>query len=165
MTQISKSRGVALVISLLMLVAITLLAISAIRNTTVQEKMAANLGDREVAKLVAEATLAYASTQLDKTNGATWYTETLPVPADGTADHWNDPTIWVNAGKYPLTINSVSHTGEFIVENLGLWTSRQDPSCKQKENPLCERQTVRITARNQPKDGRSNVMIQVVWRQ
>lgn len=165
MTRISKSSGVALVISLLMLVAITLLAVSAIRNTTMQEKMAANLGDREVAKLVAEATLAYASTQIAVANGQSWYTDALPVPLDGTADQWNDPAVWSKAGSRVVTINNVNHTGEFIVENLGLWTSRQDPGCKQKENPLCERQTVRITARSKPKDGRANAMVQVVWRQ
>ena len=60
MTRYSKSRGMALVISLLLLIAITLMAVSAIRNTTMQEKMSANLNDREVAKQVAEATLSYA---------------------------------------------------------------------------------------------------------
>ncbi len=165
MLTIHKNRGVALVISLLMLVSITLLAISAIRNTTMQEKMAANLGDREVAKLVAEATLTFASTQLGVANGASWYTAALPIPANGTPDQWNNPLIWANAGTRTVTINSVNHTGEFLVENLGLWTSRQDPSCKQKENPLCERPTFRITARNKPIDGRASVMVQVIWRQ
>ncbi len=165
MRNLHQNRGVALVISLLMLVAITLLAVSAIRGTTVQEKMAANLGDREVAKLVAEATLAHASTQLAVANGMSWYTAALPVPANGTPDQWNNPAFWANAGTRTVTINSVNYTGQFIVENLGLWTSRQDPGCKQKENPLCERQTFRITARNQPQDGRSSVMLQVVWRQ
>ncbi len=165
MTRLSKSRGVALVISLLMLVAITLLAISAIRNTTMQEKMAANLGDREIAKQVAEATLNFASTQLAAANGSAWYTAALPVPANGTADQWNNPIFWANAGSRTVTINSVNYTGQFIVENLGLWASRQDPTCKPKENPLCERQTYRITARNTPVNGRSSVMLQVVWRQ
>ncbi|MFN6263834.1 MAG: PilX N-terminal domain-containing pilus assembly protein, partial [Chromatiaceae bacterium] len=42
-----QQRGIALVLSLLMLVAITLLAVSAMRGTTLQEKMASNLNDRE----------------------------------------------------------------------------------------------------------------------
>ena len=165
MTRLSKSRGVALVISLLLLVAITLLAISAIRNTTMQERMAANLSDREVAKQVAEASINFAATQLNVANGTAWYTPALPVPANGTADQWNNPIFWANAGQRVVTINGVNFTGQFIVENLGLWASRQDPTCKQKENPLCERQTYRITARNQPIAGRSSVMLQVVWRQ
>lgn len=165
MTRLSKSRGVALVISLLLLVAITLLAISAIRTTTMQERMAANLSERELAKQIAEATISFAATQLNVANGAAWYTPALPVPANGTPDQWNNPLIWANAGTRTVTINSVNHTGEFLVENLGLWTSRQDPSCKQKENPLCERPTFRITARNRPIEGRASVMVQVIWRQ
>lgn len=164
MTRFSKSRGIALIVSLLLLVAITLMAVSAIRNTTMQEKMSGNLIDREVAKQVAEATLAFASTQLPFVNGAAWYTAALPVPAPGVQDAWNNPLIWANAGTRTVTINGVNHTGEFIVENLGLWASRQDPTCKPRENPLCERQTYRITARNAPLNGRSSVMLQVVWR-
>jgi len=164
MTRFNKSRGMALVVSLLLLVAITLLGVSAIRNTTMQEKMSANLNEREVAKQVAEATVSFASTQLAFVNGASWYIAALPTPQVGIVDPWNNPLIWANAGTRTVTINSVNYTGEFIVENLGMWASRQDPTCKPRDNPLCERQTYRITARNAPIEGRSSVMLQVVWR-
>lgn len=164
MTQFKKSRGVALVISLLLLVAVTLLAVSAIRNSTMQEKMATNLNDRELAKQIAEATINFASTQIAGAPGKAWYIEQLPTPQKNIADQWNRTALWANAGKSTITINSVNYVGEFVVENLGLWTSKQDPTCKPKENPLCERQTYRITARNAPATGRSTVMLQVVWR-
>ena len=61
---ISQSRGMALVVSLLLLVAMTLLAVSAMRSTTLQEKMAANFNDREIAKQVAEATVRQVGTTL-----------------------------------------------------------------------------------------------------
>lgn len=162
--QQNHQRGIALVLSLLMLVAITLLAVSAMRGTTLQEKMASNLNDREVAKQVTEATLRQVSTLLPPAAGSAWFNAPIPVPLQGTADRWNNPLVWANAGTVAVVVNGVSYNGQFLVENMGFWTSRQDPTCKPKENPLCERQTYRITVRNQPVNGRAAVVVQVVWR-
>ncbi len=159
-----QQSGLALVVSLLMLVAITLLAVSAIRGTTLQEKMASNLNDREVAKQVTEATLRQVSTLLPPAAGSAWFTAPIPTPVQNTPDSWNNPLIWANAGNFAVTVNGVSYNGQFLVENMGFWTSRQDPACKPKENPLCERQTYRITVRNEPVSGRAAVVVQVVWR-
>lgn len=159
-----QQRGIALVLSLLMLVAITLLAVSAMRGTTLQEKMASNLNDREIAKQVAEATLRQVSTLLPPAAGSAWFNAPIPAPVQGTADRWNNAAIWDNAGTVAVAVNGVSYNGQFLVENMGFWTSRQDPTCKPKENPLCERQTYRITVRNQPQAGRAAVVVQVVWR-
>lgn len=164
MKRLSRQQGVALVISLLMLVAITLLAVSTLRNSVLQEKLVSNLSDAEISHQVAEATLRQVATQLPLAAGAAGYIAALPAPVDGTADAWNRSAVWANAGQVTVAINGVNYTGDYIVENLGYWSSRQDPSCKAKENPLCERQTFRITARNRPVTGRAGVMMQVVWR-
>lgn len=50
-----KQRGIALVVSLVLLVIATLLGIAGIRNTTLQESMSANLYDRALAMQAAEA--------------------------------------------------------------------------------------------------------------
>jgi type IV pilus assembly protein PilX len=162
--QLKQQRGVALVLSLLLLVAITLLAVSAMRGTTLQEKMAANLNDREVAKQVVEATLRQVSTLLPPAAGSAWFNLPVPAPVQNTADRWNNPALWINAGTVAVMVNGVRYNGQFLVENMGVWSSRQDPACKPKENPLCERQTYRITVRNQPVNGRAAVVVQVVWR-
>jgi type IV pilus assembly protein PilX len=159
-----QQRGVALVLSLLMLVAITLLAVTAMRGSTLQEKMAANLNDREIAKQVAEGTLLQVAALLPPAAGVAWFNAPIPAPVQGTADRWNNAAIWNNAGVVNVTVNGQNYNGQFLVENLGMWTSRQDPTCKVKENPLCERQTYRITVRNQPVAGRAGTMVQVVWR-
>lgn len=159
-----KERGVTLVLSLLVLVTITLLAVSAMRTTTIQEKMAANLQDRELSRQVAEATLRQAATLLPPAAGSTWFLNNLPTPVQNTADAWHNSTTWQNAGTVTVTLNGTNYTGQFLVENLGMWTSRQDPTCKPRENPLCERQTYRITVRNQPVSGRAATVVQVVWR-
>ncbi len=164
MKQLQQQRGIALVLSLLMLVAITLLAVSSMRGTTLQEKMASNLNDREVAKQVTEATLRQVATLLPPAAGSAWFNAPIPAPAQGTADRWNNAAIWANAGNFAVAVNGVNYNGQFLVENMGFWTSRQDPTCKPRENPLCERQTYRITVRNQPVNGRAAVVVQVIWR-
>jgi type IV pilus assembly protein PilX len=134
------------------------------RTTTIQEKMAANLLDRELSRQITEATLRRAATLLPPAVGSTWYLNNLPAPVQNTADVWHNSTTWQNAGTVTVTLNGTNYTGQFLVENLGMWTSRQDPTCKPRENPLCERQTYRITVRNQPVSGRAATVVQVVWR-
>ena len=159
-----KPRGMALVVSLLLLVAITLLAVSTMRSTTMQERMASNLNDRELAKQVVESTIRQAAGQLPPAAGAAWYTPTLPVPVAGTPDIWQTPAAWANAGVIVVTIDGVNYTGQFLVENVGSWVNRDTPSCKAKDDPQCESQTYRVTARTTPTAGRASVILQAIWR-
>lgn len=162
--QPKPQRGMALVISLLLLVAITLLAVSTMRSTTMQERMASNLNDRELAKQVAESTIRQAGTLLPPVAGSAWYTAVLPAPVAGTADIWQNPAAWANAGAIVVTINGVNYTGQYLVENMGFWVNRNTPNCKVKDDPLCESQTYRITARTTPTAGRASVILQAIWR-
>ncbi len=160
----SNARGMALIISLLLLVAITLLAVSAMRSTTLQEKMAANFNDREIAKQVAEATVRQVGAALLPPAPASgWYRAALPAPAVGTPDLWQDPAAWANRGTIALVVNGNNYNGEFMVENLGMWPDPQNPTCKVTD-PLCEKQTYRVTARTAPIAGRASVTLQAIWR-
>lgn len=159
-----KQQGMALVVSLLLLVAITLLAVSTMRSTTMQERMASNLNDRELAKQVAESTVRDAASQLPPIAGSLWYTATLPVPTAGNPDIWQNPAAWANAGVTVINIDGVNYTGQFLVENMGFWVNPDTPSCKVKDDPLCESQTYRVTARTTPTAGRASVILQAIWR-
>ncbi|MBU1439020.1 MAG: PilX protein [Gammaproteobacteria bacterium] len=159
-----RQRGMALVISLLLLVAITLLAVSTMRSTTMQERMASNLNDRELAKQVAESTIRQAGLLLPPVAGSAWFTAALPAPAVGTADLWQNPASWANAGAIVVRIDGVDYTGQYLVENMGFWVNRNTPNCKVKDDPLCESQTYRITARTAPTAGRASVILQAIWR-
>lgn len=154
-------RGIALIVSLLLLVAITLLVVSAMRGTSMQERMAVNMNQREIARQVAEATVFYVSTQLPPAGNHVWYKATLPTPVAGETELWLQANNW---GSTQISLNKQNYPAEFKVENMGSWTSREDPTCKVKENPLCERQTYRITARVKPQDGEAQLMLQAIWR-
>ena len=159
-----QQRGIALVLSLLMLVAITLLAVSAMRGTTLQEKMAANFNDREIAKQVVESTIRQAGALLPPAAGSAWFTATLPAPAAGAPDLWQNPAAWNNAAAIVVNVDGVNYTGQYLVENMGFWVNPLTPNCKVKDDPLCESQTYRITARTTPTAGRASVILQAIWR-
>ena len=59
-----RQRGMVLVVSLIILVVITLLAISAMRVTTLEERMAGNTRDRQLAFQAAEYALREAQDYL-----------------------------------------------------------------------------------------------------
>lgn len=159
-----RQQGMALVISLLLLVAITLLAVSTMRSTTMQERMASNLNDRELAKQVAESTIRQAGLLLPPAAGSAWFTAALPAPVAGAADIWQNPAAWANAGEIVVRIDGVDYTGQYLVENMGFWVNRNTPNCKVKDDPLCESQTYRITTRTTPTAGRASVTLQAIWR-
>ncbi|MCG8383892.1 MAG: PilX N-terminal domain-containing pilus assembly protein [Gammaproteobacteria bacterium] len=75
-------KGAVLVISLIMLVVLTLLGITAMQSTTLEEKMAGNLKDRNLAFQAAEGAAILAEKWLSgKTN--------LPIEkSDGSAGIW-----------------------------------------------------------------------------
>ena len=159
-----NQRGMALVISLLLLVAITLLAVSTMRSTTMQERMASNLNDREIAKQIVETTVREAAALFPPAPGDIWYTAALPAPIQGEPDIWQDPGAWENAGAIVVNIDGQNYTGQYLVENMGFWVNPLTPNCKVKDDPLCESQTYRVTARTTPTAGRASVILQAIWR-
>lgn len=81
----SKQQGVVLAVGLVILMVMTLLGVTAMRGSTVEELMAGNLKDRQVAFQGTEAGLRSGEAALN--NGATAATAALPNPAtwDGQA--------------------------------------------------------------------------------
>jgi type IV pilus assembly protein PilX len=102
-TPVRSQRGATLIITLVMLVLITLLGLSAIRSTTVDEKMAGSSRDRERALQAAEAAMRYCLGQIKNST----YTGTPLVPAAISAKpHWEVATNWSNTNSSPVTIDT-----------------------------------------------------------
>lgn len=77
-----QQSGVALVISLMLLVAVTLVGLASIRGTALQEQMAGNHYDREVAFQAAEAALVL-GTQKYRNDHSSWDTKIeIDYPAE-----------------------------------------------------------------------------------
>lgn len=118
-------NGAVLIVSLLILVLLTLLGLTAIQAGTVQERIVGNSRNLDVAFQAAEAALREAEDRLDNpsvplTNGSVtgWYHWSLaPAPA------WKTPTTWDTSGNIDYVLGSdagwgVARAPEFAIEEL-----------------------------------------------
>lgn len=166
---IKQQQGVALVVSLLLLLAITLLAVSNMKRTTVQEQMTGNLYDRQLALQQAEAALLVAEELLRSAplpagpvgliNNAGVYN--LPNPL--LPDRWvmTQGVRWVAA---PAMNNGRANPASYIIEYMDDWAFPPDCDAKVTISPDCLQPTFRITARVPATPGRAEVTLQTVWR-
>jgi len=105
---ITQQRGSALVVSLSILLILTILGVSAMRTTSLEEKMAGNARDTQVAFEAAEAAMRQAETYLNTianlndfvaagTGG--YYTSKGAGP-----EAWTVETNWTNAARHNSVI-------------------------------------------------------------
>ncbi len=116
--QMKHQKGVVLAISLLLLLVITIVGLAAISTTTMQEKMAGNMYDREVAFQSAEAALRVAETQLGLSS-AIIYRDCSVVTCEAIP-----PTTatWQTVGTTDYNPGSLAAgQPQFIVEDMGDW--------------------------------------------
>ena len=96
-------RGVTLIITLVMLVLITLVGVSSIRTSTMDEKMAGNSRDRDMAFQAAEAAVQLCLAQLQTDPSAV--TALTPAAAANTPN-WEVVANWSNANSVAKTVDT-----------------------------------------------------------
>ncbi|WP_231381748.1 PilX N-terminal domain-containing pilus assembly protein [Rhodanobacter sp. OR87] len=126
-----EQRGVALVVALILLVVITLVGLAAVRGTIMQQKMAANMYDRQVAFQGAEAAMRAAAASIPTSPGdVARNCQSASVVC--LANPFDDPWIKANPGSIK-TLSTAQYTAgslatgqpQYVVENMGNF---QDPS-------------------------------------
>lgn len=168
MINLLKQKGAALIVSLLLLIAITLLAVASMQGSNLQERMASNLYDAqlthqqtEAALLEAEAFLQTAAVDpvtLINNNGV--YNQPLPA----ATERWLDTnTQWITA--IDVTDGMVM-PARYIIEYMGDWVAPLDPDCDSATtiSTTCLSPTFRITAQTLAPDGRAAMRMQSIWR-
>lgn len=159
-------KGAALVIALVLLLAMTILGVSAMQTTNLQERMAGNMRDRGVAFEAAEAGLRIGESELrplppspfNNTNGL--YTEADPEdpPHYRTVD-------WSSDGAVRLTeVDGTAGDVRYIIERMDPVTSPSGPSIDTQQ-VAPDRQYFRITARATGKTADAVVILQTTVRQ
>lgn len=114
----SAQQGVSLIITLVMLVVVTLITVSSLRSTTLNERMAGNSRDRQRAFQAAEAAVRLC---VDQLNLGT-YTGTKSTPAaSGSAPVWEVASNWTDTTSTAVTISGTALNADprCLVENLG----------------------------------------------
>ncbi|NKZ37769.1 pilus assembly protein [Oleiagrimonas citrea] len=124
-----RQRGVALVIALLLLVVITLVGFSAVRGTIVQQKLASNMYDRQVAFQNAEAAMR-AAADLISSNPALIARNCQAGGVICLTNPFDDPNLpsgsihtvqtGTTAGKYTAA-SMASGQPQYVIENMGNW--------------------------------------------
>jgi len=129
-----KQSGAALIVSLVILVIMTIIGLAAIRNSTMQERMASNIIDRQFAFQAAESALRAGEntlSQLDEepiANASPSASDTLKIwTEDGSIDPdhtntlnwWHEPNRnrawWTTFGEPLAGIKFSTDAGEFTL--------------------------------------------------
>lgn len=124
LTNRSAERGVVLVVALLMLLVLTLIGVAATRGTSLEQRMAGNNQDHQVAFQAAEAGLVNCEDFLNQV--------TLP-PFDGTNGLFQQDTdaatpLWDNDADWWST-NAREYDGPAFVDASGEPIVAQSPRC------------------------------------
>ncbi|HAW93942.1 TPA: PilX protein [Candidatus Azambacteria bacterium] len=164
-----RQKGAVLVVALLLLLVITLVSVASMQRSVLQERMTANLYERQLAVQQVEAALRSAEN---------WVAAQLPdprvqipanawfynVPVVAAVDRWQDPlTVWRDA---PAINTDMANSAQYFNEYLGEWPSPTAPDCASSTTiePECLSPTFRITARNIVTPGTPEVLMQTIWR-
>lgn len=164
-----RQSGAVLVVALMLLLVITLVSVASMQRSVLQERMTANLYERQLAVQQVEAALRSAenwvAAQLpDPRTGITANNWFYDLPLINVIDRWQDPaTQWRAA---PAINTGMSSTAQYFIEYLGEWPSPANPDCASATTiePDCLSPTFRITARNIVTAGTPAVLMQTIWR-
>lgn len=135
-TSLSEQKGVTLIVALVLLLVVSLLGLSAMRSTTLEERMASNTQDQGLAFQAAEAALRAGVDQIAVAE-TTGFTDNCVsgycTAADGTdgIGRWEDPNldVWNNAGRYQTVgVAGVATAPRYIIEKLDYAMASSTPS-------------------------------------
>ena len=121
-TRSKGQAGSALIVSLIILVLMTIVGLSAVRVTTLQERMTGNLSDRNLAFQAAEAALRDGERLIDDQNGSPTITNSNGLYRAGNTGRprWLGPNSSDGNGarEYSGQIERVASPPEYFIEEL-----------------------------------------------
>ena len=168
MHTLGKQTGAILVTSLLMLVTLTVIGVSVMQMTRIQERMAGNARDTNMAFQGAEAGVRDGEDQLRlqvarpdgcSTAGCLWWQRSfLPVLSDRSAAWWN-----ANARDYGVDgsqdMTELDTDPQYLVEEL-----REVPDdLTVGHGPPSSRDFYQVTARSTGVSGNANTIVQSTY--
>ena len=163
-------RGAVLVVALIMLLVMTLIGVTSLSSTSMQERMAGNMREINTAFQAAEATLRQGESFLTTATLPTFNgTNGLYTPAPGgTPQHWDVAANWTGSGSraYSGSLDTddvtLAETPRYMIEELvpvpaagGTWRS---------DAPAPETGMYRITARAVGRSDSTVVMLQSTYK-
>jgi len=171
-----KQQGAILVTGMLILVVLTLIGITGMTNTSMQERMAGHDRDRQIAFQAAEAALRqgelFVTNNLLPAGGfSSSCTGGLCTPiATGNVEQWLVPAVWSDPDRHQVhnmgsvSVSEIKSQPKFIIEDLGkkLIESYTALDCAAVPSPCPN--MYRITALGTGATDTARVMLQVIWQ-
>lgn len=128
----NHQRGMVLVLALVFLLLLTIMGITALNTTSLEEKMTGNVKDRNLAFQAAESALILAESWIYTQIGKPIFpsnTTGLYVPSTATTPNWDTAGIWTggNVVAYPNTpgqtgtgaLGKINTQPRYIIEDMG----------------------------------------------
>lgn len=168
-----RQQGVALFISLVLLLLLTIAGVSAVQTTTLEERMARNSHDSLMAFQSAEAALRQAETWLEANvnsvaNFSPAGTNGLWKAAEyGDAEVWENAAVWTGTGSVQVAraVPDVAAQPRYIIEWVATVQRTENAVILQSSyNSLFDRiEVFRITARGVGGSANSQVFLQSTY--
>ena len=138
----SKNTGVALFISLVLLLVLTILGVSVVQTTSLEIRMARNEHDSLLAFQAAESALRDAEAQIEATTSTVDFVAAganglWTVAALDETNRWEDDTIWGDGRSIAASTNLAAVAGQtqprYIIEHVA--SVLREENAYQMDNP------------------------------
>lgn len=161
----SKQKGIVLVVGLIMLLLMTMIGVTGMQTTSLQEKMTGNFRDRNQAFQAAEATLRDGEQYLRNTALLTEFNNTngMYQPGLSGVDVWTT-LDWSNTStsvQYSTTMANVGTQPRYIIEEL---PAVPDPESSLEAGVTQTSKFYRITSRATGGTDTAVVILQSVYK-
>ncbi len=119
-----QQQGAALVVSLIILIAMTMLGITSMRGTQTEMAMAGNLRESGLTFQAAEAGLRSAETIVENSNSSSIFDgSSASMLDDSDADpDYLDHETWDAATELALDLQGIANNPRYIIKFLGDWS-------------------------------------------
>lgn len=147
-------KGVALFVVLMLLLVVTILGLSSLRSTVMEERMSANMFDRSLGFHAAESALreAEARVALSATRAAfpssNCNTGLCATPDSNSTERWLDSGFSGWNGATTAVAPAASGQPQYIAESMGNGSNWAGCERIEPRDPLCESPRYRISARS-----------------
>ncbi len=169
-----KQQGITLIICMIVLVVLTVLGLGSIRDTSMEEKMAGNMRNRNLAFQAAESALREGEEFLSDTvvlpdfigaNGL--YSQFITDPITAMATSWGVPSAvraygsYSDLTSYTAVLPEVAAAPVYIIERMDSLTPTASVEAGQAQDTII---FYRITVRAVGSTDTASVILQTVYR-
>ena len=161
---LKKQRGVVLIMALTILMVLTLVGVSAMKTSSLQERMSGNARDYQIAFEAAEIALRAGEDYIDTITLTTDFSSTgtngrFKARSVTGGDAWSTESNWTSGLTTSVAVSSLTNNPEYMIEIMDS-TYGADDSVTPGAAGSSKIKLFRITSRGYGKNPNTRVMLQ-----